>query len=563
MTMMQLDNLRNDFRHITTELKFFASYHQTLRMLNAIENNNDEYRELTNDFALFSMGSRLYDQIRILNTSGMETLRVNFNKGNPDIVQKDQLQYKGDRYYFKETVDLHKGEIFISPFDLNIEQNEIEKPLKPMIRFSTPIFDDDEKKGIIIFNYLGENLIKTFKDVVIHSPGHYMLLNSDGYWIVGRDIEDEWGFMYEDKKNITMRAADPDVWNKIHTSDSGQFYHAGGLYTFKTIYPIIESLKFGTASGEEISAFSQKASTKNYFWKIVSHIPASTFIESERTSRKKYIFIDIIILIPLGLITVFLSHTLEKRKQAQEKIFKQNIKLIELNELKNKFLGIAAHDLRNPITSIRGFSEILIDGELGEIPEDQKEFICIINTVSDEMLILLNDLLDLSVIESGKLEIERVNGSLKDLIAERVRINKVIADNKDIAIHAEYMEIPDIMFDPKRIAQVFDNLVSNAIKFSPSGANIYISMSISVYEVSVHVKDEGPGISDEDQSRLFGEFQKLSAQPTGGEKSSGLGLSIVKKIVKAHGGKISVASNLEKGATFSFALPREKCDDRE
>jgi len=239
MTTMQIEKLRNDFRHIVTDLMFFACYHQTLKILNSLENNEAGYRELNDDLSLFSRGSKLYDQIRILNTKGMEILRVNFNKGKPVIVQKDQLQFKGNRYYFKETIGLKKGELYISPFDLNIEHKKIEEPLKPMIRFSTPIFDEHgEKRGVFIFNYLGENLIKDIKDLVIHSPGHYMLLNSDGYWIIGRNKEDEWGFMYEDRKNLTMGNTFPTAWENIKKSESGQFYNTDGLFTFNILFQL-------------------------------------------------------------------------------------------------------------------------------------------------------------------------------------------------------------------------------------------------------------------------------------------------------------------------------------
>ena len=231
--------------------------------------------------------------------------------------------------------------------------------------------------------------------------------------------------------------------------------------------------------------------------------------------------------------------------------------LVELNQLKNKFLGMAAHDLRNPLTSIRGFSEILLDGELGPISEEQKEFLGIINTTSNEMLTLLNDLLDISVIESGKLDLQRTMGSLNKIITDRIRINEVIAEKKDMTIHADLDETPELLFDPNRITQVFDNIVSNAIKFSPSGTTVFVTMKKSGNNIKVSVRDEGPGISEEDQSQLFGEFQRLSATPTGGEKSTGLGLSIVKKMVEAHNGTLTVESVVGSGATFSFELPLE------
>lgn len=230
-------------------------------------------------------------------------------------------------------------------------------------------------------------------------------------------------------------------------------------------------------------------------------------------------------------------------------------KLVELNQLKNKFLGIAAHDLRNPISSISGFSELLLSEDMGPLTEEQNEFVGIIHDASQRMLALLNDLLDISMIESGKLELRVEQGSLKRLIEDQIHINRIIAEKKGIMLHARLSEIPDALFDANRITQVIDNLVGNAIKFSPSGSKIHITLAREENMAKVSVMDEGPGISSEDQTKLFGEFQRLSTQPTGGEKSTGLGLSIVKKIIEAHRGTVGVESRIGKGSTFSFTIP--------
>ncbi len=231
-----------------------------------------------------------------------------------------------------------------------------------------------------------------------------------------------------------------------------------------------------------------------------------------------------------------------------------NKELLYLNNLKNKFLGIAAHDLRNPLNSIRGLSEILISEAFGPLTAEQEEYLNIINTTSDEMLSLVNDLLDVSVIESGKLELRTAFGSLKDTLEGRLKIFKVIADRKGILINADLAPVPDVVFDSNRISQVIDNLVSNAIKFSQADSTIHINLAESGNGVRVSVKDEGPGIPPEDRVRLFGEFQRLSVQPTAGEKSTGLGLAIVKKIIDAHQGVLEVESEVGKGSTFSFTI---------
>jgi len=237
-----------------------------------------------------------------------------------------------------------------------------------------------------------------------------------------------------------------------------------------------------------------------------------------------------------------------------------NKKLLHLNNLKNKFLGIAAHDLRNPLTSIRGLSEILVVEAFGPLTDEQKEYLTIINTTSDEMLSLVNDLLDVSVIESGKLELHTAPGSLKDTVEDRIKIIKVIADRKGIVLEESLAPVPDVIFDSNRISQVIDNLVSNAIKFSPANSTIHIALAETGNGVRVSVRDEGPGIPSGERARLFGEFQRLSAQPTAGEKSTGLGLAIVKKIIDAHHGVLEVESEVGKGSIFSFTMPLNRCE---
>jgi len=243
--------------------------------------------------------------------------------------------------------------------------------------------------------------------------------------------------------------------------------------------------------------------------------------------------------------------------QKNKELEKSNQELVKLNQLKNKFLGIAAHDLRNPLTSIRGLSELLVNETFGSLTPEQEEYIRIIHTASNDMLMLVNDLLDVSVIEGGNLELKIKKGSLTKMLEDRIKLSKVIAEKKGIVIHKDFPELPDIMFDSNRIAQAFDNFAGNAIKFSPLGANIYVTAKQEGDKIRVSVRDEGPGLSLEDQSRLFSEFQRLSPQPTDGERSTGLGLAIVKKIIEAHQGTLEVHSLLGSGSVFSFKIPME------
>ena len=236
----------------------------------------------------------------------------------------------------------------------------------------------------------------------------------------------------------------------------------------------------------------------------------------------------------------------------------KNDQLKELNELKNSFLGMASHDMRNYLSAIKGYSQILQeDGK--ELPEKTKDqFLDFIYKSSENMLKMVNDLLDVSVIESGKLQLDLQLESFKNLIDHHIMINQFFADKKNINIQSDLHDVSKCRIDANKIGQVIDNLISNAIKFSESGKSIFISLKEQEGKLIFSVKDEGPGISDEDQAKLFQHFQKLSARPTAGESSSGLGLAISKKMIQAHEGSLNVTSQLGSGATFWFEIPFNK-----
>ena len=179
-----------------------------------------------------------FDQIRYLNEEGKEVIRVNNRYGEGEIVPPEKLQNKGGRYYFKNTMMKVREEIFVSPMDLNIEHGNIEQPFKPMVRFATPIFDKaGDKHGIVIINYLAEKLVSLLDQKDRSSSHHFMLLNNEGYWLKGETAEDEWGFMFPEKKQLKISNRYPDAWKQIAHASSGQFTTANGLFSFSTVSP--------------------------------------------------------------------------------------------------------------------------------------------------------------------------------------------------------------------------------------------------------------------------------------------------------------------------------------
>jgi two-component system, OmpR family, sensor kinase len=242
----------------------------------------------------------------------------------------------------------------------------------------------------------------------------------------------------------------------------------------------------------------------------------------------------------------------------QREIAKKNAELERLNREKNRFLGMAAHDLRNPLHIILGYSDFLI--QISDQPE-QQEYLQIIRNVSQFMARLVDDLLDVAKIEAGDLQLDYEPVNLADLITYNVAINRPLAAQKQIELIYQLDEtVPRALVDSAKIEQVLGNLISNAIKFSEPGNGVVIRLERAEENFLISVKDDGAGMAPEQQSRLFQPFQQ-GQTGTGGEKSTGLGLVIVKHIVEGHGGQIWFESELGQGTTFFVSIPLQPPDE--
>ena len=223
---------------------------------------------------------------------------------------------------------------------------------------------------------------------------------------------------------------------------------------------------------------------------------------------------------------------------------------------KNQLLGMVAHDLRNPLASIRGLAELLSEGEMGPLTTEQAEVATMFSEVSENLLNMVNELLDFTVIEAGQFKLAPTSTDLAKLVSKSVHLNSINAARKKTVIHFEHSNQPVIAkIDAPKIRQVIDNLLSNAVKYSPLGSTVTVTIHQDKGVLTMAVRDQGPGIPEQERSKLFKEYSTLSVKSTAGEKSTGLGLAICRRIVEAHGGTI-VAKNLPGGGCeFSVALP--------
>lgn len=234
---------------------------------------------------------------------------------------------------------------------------------------------------------------------------------------------------------------------------------------------------------------------------------------------------------------------------------KNILELKHLNKTKDRVLRIASHDLRNPVAAIAGLAEFLKD-DCDNLSEGQKEIVDCIEEAGKSVVLLLNELLDISAFDSGHLELNKEELNLCKLVYNLVPLFRGEADRKDITLTFNCEgELPKAYIDRQQIRRVVDNLLSNALKFTPTGGNVSVKVITEEKGICLQVDDTGPGIPIEEADRLFIEFGKTSNIPTGGEKSTGLGLSICQRIVKAHNGSINYLNLPEGGARFSVILP--------
>ncbi|MFC1857023.1 PAS domain S-box protein [Thermodesulfobacteriota bacterium] len=218
-------------------------------------------KELAGEFKAFSETRKVYDQIRFIDRSGMELVRINMTAKGSLIIPKDELQDKSNRYYFKKGMR-SKAEVYVSKFDLNMEGGRVEKPLKPMLRFSTPVLSErGDIQGVIVLNYLGENILDRLRRASIESGTPIYMVNPKGYWLLGPDPSDEWGFMFDGGGSKSMAVRFSGEWQKISSSANGQVEGPGGLIIFKTVFPLSFDKK-GNLKGHQGEAEES--------WKIIS-----------------------------------------------------------------------------------------------------------------------------------------------------------------------------------------------------------------------------------------------------------------------------------------------------
>lgn len=278
IVIMESDKITREFTHVLSDLKYLNNAFKD-EIIDPLE-----YSNVASNWKEFSNQRGIYDQIRFMDIDGNEKIRINRNADGSYIVSDKNLQNKADRYYFKKTIALENGDFYISPMDLNIESDEIEVPYKPVIRLSTPLYDDDgNKKGIVIVNYLASDLLSLIKTAAIGSEGSLSLLNNDGYYLLDVDKSKEWGFMFEDSQDMNFIKNFPLEWPDL-SSGVNQVISENGIFFSHKLN--LEYVFVGNVNSQVV--------IENDFWFLVSFVPRNDDNSYYFTDNKIAMFFDII-----------------------------------------------------------------------------------------------------------------------------------------------------------------------------------------------------------------------------------------------------------------------------
>jgi len=600
LLVMQKEFIQQTVQSMISDIKIIAADQHLNDLLNKRKEGIPS--RMSAEFLSFSKYKGIYDQVRVLDINGMELIRVDLRGNRPVLVAENKLQFKGKRYYFRDTLKLNKGEIFFSPLDLNIENGKIEHPLKPMIRLGTPIFNrEGEKQGVLILNYLGKKLFNDLERLSLSSPGHHLIVNAEGYWLKGIQPDDEWGFMFEDRYQKTFAHRYPEVWQHILRKVKGQLSLRDGLFTYYKVYPLKEGIKSSSGSPKPFTESIHDISPDEYWWAVISWVNPQEIYKKGDKFLLILISTDIIFLGLLGLVSWLLIVADTRRRIAEnalkqanqvleEKVIQRTEELANANlalkkeaaehrkaiseklnvELKlqqvqrmeaiGTLAGGIAHDFNNILSSILGYTELALETLKAESPlkvDLQKVYAAGLRAKD-----LVSQILAFARQSDETLEPIQIDSITKEVLKF---IRSSLPTTIEIIHHLDSKSF--IMGDPTQVHRIIMNLATNAAHaMQDKGGTLKISLKDIQVDETTHegntrlksgnyieltVSDNGHGIEPHVIDKIFEPYFTTKVPGEG----TGLGLAMVHGIVDSYGGKIFVESTPGIETVFKIYLP--------
>lgn len=501
--------------------------------------------ELTQQYVLLNQYLQEFkniEEIAFLNLAGLETARRIRSQTEP--LPSDELL---DHSRTEKFLSAKSGQVYLSPIYFTLKG--------PMMKITSPVFNRNK----IVISYLTaevnlSQLQRIMRNSKLGETGYVYLIDENGFLIAHSQLA-----------NTAVR---------------------GSLATLPYVAGVLEEARevpnrFKNLSGEGVVAAGSLIPDLRLA--VIAEWPTVEADQVVRILQNQILVISLFVLIVILLVSVFLANLIvqpikvleqETRRVAAGKFDqpvqihthdeieelgiafnKMVVGLKQLEELKKEFVFIAAHELRTPVTAIKGYLSMVLEGEAGPVSNEVQQLLKEVITANERLIQLVNDLLQVARAEAGRLSIEVRAIDVVAPIQEVLKELKPLADQKKIKLLYESESPPQVMADDQRLKEVMVNLVGNAIKYTLGEGTVTISHERKDKELVTHVKDTGIGIPVDAQKKLFEKFYRVQDEKTRDITGTGLGLFIVKQIVEKMNGQIWVSSGAGQGSTFSFSLP--------
>lgn len=316
---MQKSEIKNKLSDVISDLFYLAGQNELNRYL--VTKKNEYVVDIEKEYMEMALRKKRYDQICYLNENGQEIVRVNYNDGNPIVVEKKDLQNKLKQSYFKDDFILNSEEVFLSPFDLNMEYGEFKQSLKPVLQIGTPVFNvKRHKQGVVLINYLAKDFLDFLENTDEIGKGRPMLLDNKSFWLFHGDEKKEWGFMFKGRENMNFVHEYPQEWENIQRQESGQLHTKNGLFTFSRVYPLEELFSSDSGFRETHASGTERTDSSQYFWVLLSHVSSEELKEYFTPLRFQVFFLCSVLFVLAALGAWFLSLAIAKRRIYQKQL---------------------------------------------------------------------------------------------------------------------------------------------------------------------------------------------------------------------------------------------------
>ncbi|MCA9388212.1 sensor histidine kinase [Candidatus Berkelbacteria bacterium] len=455
-----------------------------------------------------------YDQVRVFDLAGMEKARINCFGGNPEVVSAESLQNKSQRYYFKESKDIKAGQVYLSRLDLNVENNIVEFPLKPTLRFIAPIVDkEDTTLGFVDVNYLAKNIFNDLDLFFRQQNSEITIVDQSGYYLKSENEFSDFGFMIPENSEHKISNDNPQLWQALNSTTADNLTDNGDYMLYQFYDP---TLATRVGLRPQLPGFSSSK------WGLIYSLKEEGFVKNNQRVLVVILIIGLPILVLLVFLAWYLSNLILKRVEAEKKT--EN-----LNDVLRVITRILRHDLMNKFTGIQDLIEVY-----GETKDKESIEIAHEAALSGKETIRNMKKLELLVAENHRLELYDLRTEIK-------------AAAKDCKVPFKVKGKGKVLADPA-LRSIFDNLISNAIRHGKT-KKIEVDINKKGDLTEIEVIDFGKGIPVENREDIF-----LEGVTKGETGNTGIGLYIVKKTIERYGGKIWIEDNKPKGTKFVMQL---------